>query len=403
MMAPSNKHNHKLLAGLKQEDKYEADGVGYGNGGLLLAKSELIIDHLFLAGRDRDGEVPMSTVWYFQVKVNSDSGKDNNSLHLHKHVAHHDARRKVEYKQVGTKDGEALHAALARSMHGGVPLSSTSSGLFIIDIGDMPQSSHIGLSNFLLPFVNECGLLVVWKYPQGDSRSKSSDSDLTATSFLMEFARIGLVPATFGEGVESNYFDLVEGFVVYFEKKPYSIRNPSPNDLEQLLRIDAESWSEKIRYSPAVMEGFILNKSNDVIIMAVGSNDIVGAMFTQRVHDVESIDAVPWKESISISAGVKCSSGTGTVKQLLRVSTKGAGKGIQSLSLNTIPGSALRDFVLNVAASQGISQVVRNIYCTFPIVSIAPYYLMLTFAVVLCLVANYSRSQLLERETLSWA
>ena len=92
------------------------------------------------------------------------------------------------------------------------------------------------------------------------------------------------------------------------------------------------------------------------------SGDVVGAMYTQRVKDGELVDSVPWRESITMTAGIKgCSidqnidNVDGKVKQLMRVSTRGGGGDVRKY----VVGTSLRDFALVVAASQGIDQVVR--------------------------------------------
>ena len=91
------------------------------------------------------------------------------------------------------------------------------------------------------------------------------------------------------------------------------------------------------------------------------SNDVVGAMYTQRVKDGELLDLAPWEESIATTVGIEgCSIDpnidcNGMVKQLMRVSTQGGGGDAKKTH---VPGTSLRDFALIVAASQGIDQVV---------------------------------------------
>ena len=95
-----------------------------------------------------------------------------------------------------------------------------------------------------------------------------------------------------------------------------------------------------------------------------GSGDVVGAMYTQRVKDGELVDSVPWRESVTMTAGSEgCSvdqnidNANGVVKQLMRVSTRGGGGDVRKY----IVGTSLRDFALIVAASQEIDQVVRAV------------------------------------------
>ena len=98
------------------------------------------------------------------------------------------------------------------------------------------------------------------------------------------------------------------------------------------------------------------------------SGDVVGAMYTQRVKDGELVDSVPWRESVTMTAGSEgCSvdqnidNVNGVVKQLMRVSTRGGGGDVKKY----IVGTSLRDFALIVAASQGIDQVVRVVISQF--------------------------------------
>ena len=87
-------------------------------------------------------------------------------------------------------------------------------------------------------------------------------------------------------------------------------------------------------------------------------------MYTQRVKDGELVDSVPWRESITMTAGIKgCSidqnidNVDGMTKQLMRVSTRGGGGDVRKYAV----GTSLRDFALVVAASQGIDQVVCGV------------------------------------------
>ena len=92
------------------------------------------------------------------------------------------------------------------------------------------------------------------------------------------------------------------------------------------------------------------------------SGDIVGAMYTQRVKDGEIVDSTPWRESIAESAAIEGFSANpnidpmGMAKQLMRVSTTRGGGEVKKY----VPGTALRDFALIVAASQNVNQVVSG-------------------------------------------
>ena len=103
-------------------------------------------------------------------------------------------------------------------------------------------------------------------------------------------------------------------------------------------------------------------KPEDIFVMVdKSSGDIVGAIFTQRVNDGELMDSLPWRESIAATVSSdSCSvdqniNPDGMVKQLMRVSTKKGGGDVKKCAV----GASLCDFALIVAASQGISQVVR--------------------------------------------
>lgn len=258
---------------------------------------------------------------------------------------------------------DALMGSLAKGVDAAEAPLRSADGLLVINVAGIVEAGDgfYQLGPYLSQFVNDCGLFIIWKMDNGGGGGEdivSDDSSSVATSLLMELSNVGLVAATFGDGTAPNYFDPLEGFAVYFEKKSYSIRNPSLADLKQLLQIDADSWKEDLRYSSAIMEGLIVNKSDDIIVMVnakseAEGDEIVGAMFTQKAsNDLSLLDAEPWEVSISNSSRVRGSSGT--VKQLMRVSTRGSG----SIASYVGAGVVLRDYALVVAASQGINQVV---------------------------------------------
>lgn len=274
------------------------------------------------------------------------------------------ARSTVCFQVDRKSDAEPFHDALVRSLRG----KPNEDSLVVCRVLGGNQDAIARLGKCLWEFIGAAGLVFVWQSGHDEDTEKLS-SAVSPTDLVVELASSGLIPSSessFGTLATSNYFNPNnKEFVAYFQKQAYSIRNPIPTDVDTLLAIDADSWKSELRYPRDILEAWVANKPQDIIVM-VGKEDgdIVGAMYTQRVKDGDLIDTVPWRESIVLTAGTatdgkidpNIATGHGKIKQLMRVSTPSAGGDV--VKLQAVPGTALRDFALFVAASQGIDQVV---------------------------------------------
>ncbi len=231
------------------------------------------------------------------------------------------------------------------------------------------QDGIAELCKFLSEFVGTAGLVFILQ-------NENSDADKCAVStaeFVVELASSGLIPSSSSPSgilLSSNYFDSTRNeFVAYFQKQPYSIRNPTLNDVDELLAIDSESWKPELRYPHDIIEEWVANTPQDIIVMVDRENgEALGAMYTHSVRNGEIIDAIPWRESIVLAADAgtdgkiepNIDTEHGMVLQLLRVSTKHGGRLIGSPMQLIVPGKTLRDFALVISASHGIKKLVSS-------------------------------------------
>ena len=265
-------------------------------------------------------------------------GSTHNTLHVPVH-------RKLD---------ESFYHALAKSVN----VTVSPETLVVCQVQSISEMGEGGietkdlisqLGSFFAPFVSESGLLFYWQ--------QYDDFSVTPTDIILELAGAGLIPAASG----GNHFNPKVGFAAYFQKESFSIRCPRDDDLDRLCAIDEESWNKELRYSGEIIKKWVSNKPQGIILIVDNiSGDVVGAMYTQRVKDGEMVDSKPWRESITESAGIEGHSVNqnidleGMTKQLMRVSTQKGGGEVTKY----VPGTALRDFALVIAASQGIDQVV---------------------------------------------
>lgn len=231
------------------------------------------------------------------------------------------------------------------------------------------QDGIAGLGKFLSEFVGTAGLVFICQNENSDAVKCA----VSTADFVVELASSGLIPSSSSPSrtlLSTNYFDSTSReFVAYFQKQPYSIRNPTLNDVDELLAIDGESWKPELRYPRDIIEAWVANTPQDIIVM-VGreTGKAVGAMYTRSVRNGEIIDAIPWRESIVLAADAgtdgkidpNIDTEHGMVLQLLRVSTKHGGRSMGSSMQLNVPGKTLRDFALVISASHGINQVVSN-------------------------------------------
>ena len=108
------------------------------------------------------------------------------------------------------------------------------------------------------------------------------------------------------------------------------------------------------------------NAAKGIIVMVGSNEEAVGAMYTQRIRDGGLVDSTPWKESVAETSGLvsrpqdnNIDMENGMVKQLMRVSTKRGGGGVDKY----VPGTTLREFALNLSAAEGIKEVVSLLCC----------------------------------------
>ena len=254
------------------------------------------------------------------------------------------------------KQGEHLRASLERIVCGRVHVNTLV--VCQLESGILGTTEILtGLGSYFDSLVGESGLVLITECAD----NKELDYSIAKRTILFELAGVGLIPG--GDRSLNNY----NGFAVYFEKVPFSIRNPNAEDVDDLLVIDKESWKElSMQYSSTLIQSWVQNNSKGILVMEGHDGEVVGVMYTQRIQNGDLVDSMSWKNGIAESAGLvdkpKDSNinKNGTIKQLMRVSTRRGGGGVDKY----VPGTTLREFALNVAAAEGITEVV-SLSCLF--------------------------------------
>ena len=145
-----------------------------------------------------------------------------------------------------------------------------------------------------------------------------------------------------------------------FHKKKYLIQSPLTKDLDSLNKLDKISWIEELQYSCHLIKQQNKNKAKDILVIEDSSLTVLSIMCAKIIEGKEYIDKKSWLESITefLEEKILCLdsvnySGSQKVKQLICLLTL---KGSRILN-HLIPGVSLCDFILNVASTQGITEV----------------------------------------------
>lgn len=81
----------------------------------------------------------------------------------------------------------------------------------------------------------------------------------------------------------------------YFEKRPYTIRNPAESDIDDLILLDKRSWTESLRMSKERIQKWVREHPEWIYVLEK-DNEIAGVLYTQRIKSEESLKQTTFKE-----------------------------------------------------------------------------------------------------------
>jgi len=134
-----------------------------------------------------------------------------------------------------------------------------------------------------------------------------------ADAFLLCGAEVGLFPRTrFSRGFPAR-LPFTRVSMNWFEKKPYRIRHPRLQDLEDLLALESRCWPKSLRCEEAVLRERILRSPRSHCVLEVG-NTVAGVVYSQRILTADLL------AHSSFSQGSSLQDPQGRVVQLLGIS-----------------------------------------------------------------------------------
>jgi hypothetical protein len=142
--------------------------------------------------------------------------------------------------------------------------------------------------------------------------------------------------------------------------QPFSIRAAVEKDLESLLALEEECWSESTRIDgDTIRQNLLSHPNNDFVIESTATKDILAVIYTQRIDAMTCIDDDC--ESVYQCDNIRASSGT--IIQLLRVNSSSYYQGAM-VGTPIAAGALLRDFILSLAEELGVKTVCAVTRCT---------------------------------------
>lgn len=131
-------------------------------------------------------------------------------------------------------------------------------------------------------------------------------------------------------------------------KQLFSIRAATENDVDSLVELERESWTESMRHPFDQMMERIKTHIPKIFVLEM-DGQVVGSICAQRIQDVESIRNTCWKNEDSLYDI------HGQILQLLRVNTFLLSK--PKITDGVAVGAILRDFCLAYAKHLNFKQV----------------------------------------------
>lgn len=160
-----------------------------------------------------------------------------------------------------------------------------------------------------------------------------------ADVFLMAAAEVGLFPQSNFLRKYPKVLPFTRISLNYFEKRPYIIRHPYPEDLSALVDLEKQCWPGHLQLSASELEQRIeASPSNHLVLVLEGQ--VVSVIYTQRIETVETLKSSTFRTLSSLQVR------EGPVLQLLSLNTH---PDMQGLGL----GDQLRKFTLQWAVLKG--------------------------------------------------
>jgi acyl transferase domain-containing protein len=153
-----------------------------------------------------------------------------------------------------------------------------------------------------------------------------------AVVFLFAAAEVGLFPNLQFSGCSPQLLPYTRITFNYFEKRPYKLRYAQLTDLPDLLRLEAECWSDIVCASAAQIERRLELFPQGQIVVVLDEK-IVGVLYTQLIEDIAILHHTTYQQLSD------CHSANGTILQLISINIQ---QNMQDQGL----GDQLLDFVL---------------------------------------------------------
>ncbi len=178
----------------------------------------------------------------------------------------------------------------------------------------------------------------------------SSQHLVGAPVFLMAAAEAGLFAKTQYSKRYPRTLPFTRITSQHFEKRPYCVRHPKPEDLTSLIGLEAHCWPEPLRASDAEIQQRIESFPQGQCVLAQ-EGKVIGVVYSQRITHADALNRTNFKDVSSLHTQ------QGTI--------------IQLLTLNMLPemqqygfGDQLLEFMLQYCTLQsGIDRVVGVTLC----------------------------------------
>lgn len=171
-----------------------------------------------------------------------------------------------------------------------------------------------------------------------------------ADVFMMAAAEVGLFPKNQFGRKYPKIFPFTRITLNWFEKRPYTIRQPNLSDLPALVKLEAECWTEALRTSTAELRRRLERQPDGHAVLEI-DGEIVGVIYSQKIAGIEVLENTTFTAVPSLH--------------------KPKGKTIQLLGISILPqmqdrglGEPFLEFMLNWFALKGsIERVVGITRC----------------------------------------